>query len=211
MLMNLIARVRHIAGLPVLGLATAAMLLSSSACTASTSASLDSTSATAQARRLAMGTLRLEGTPQAVDSQSAAELLPLWQLMDELSTNSASAPQEISAVVDRIRATMTTEQVGAIDEMTLSVGEVADPSAGMAASSTSGSEDAARIPVEAVVGGGMPPDAGGGIPGGPGMPSGPQGQNSGSPTGGATTSASSGVFQQVISLLQSKLQGEPSS
>jgi hypothetical protein len=207
MLMNISARVRRAAGLLLVGLATPALLLSLAACTASSSASLDASTATIQARELAMGTLRLEGTPQAIDSQSAAQLLPLWQLMDELSTNSATAPQEISAVVDQIRATMTTEQVGAIDDMKLNAGDLANPAVDTASSTTSGSGDAAQVPVEVVVGSGMPPDGGGGIPGGGGVPPGPASQNSASRADTTSSAASGGVFQQVISLLQSKLKG----
>jgi len=180
----------------------AALPLSMAACTASASASLDSS---AQARELALGTLRLEGTSQAVDSQSAAQLLPLWQLMDELSTNSAAAPQEISAVVGQIRATMTTEQIGAIDDMQLSAADLAG-STSAASSSASSSGDTARVPMEAVVGGGAPPGVGGGIPGDGGMPPGASGQNSGSTIGSETSPAPAGVYRQVISLLQSKLQ-----
>ena len=204
MLMNVTPRGRHILRLILMGTAVAALSVSTAACGVSSSGSLDSS---AQARQLALGTLRLEGTPQAVDSQTAAQLLPLWRLMDELSTSSATAPQEVSAVVDQIRATMTTEQLGAIDDMTLSTGDLAEPAAGTASSGTSAFGDAARVPMEAVVGGGGPPDGGGGIPGGGDMPPGPQGQNSASTTSATTTAARSGVFQQVISLLQSKLQG----
>jgi hypothetical protein len=207
MLNNIATRAQHFAQRLFLGAAIDALLLSMAACTASPSVSPGSSAATSQARRLALGTLRLEGTPQAVDTQSAAQLLPLWQLMDELSTNSAAAPQEIAAVVDQIQAAMTAEQIGAIDDMALPAGSLTAP---VASSSASASTDTGGAPVEAVVGGGMPPGGGGGIPGGGGgMPSGPPSQGSGSSSGSATTKAVSGVFEQVISLLQSKLQGVP--
>jgi hypothetical protein len=211
MLMNITARCRHGARLLLVGVATPALLVSMAACTAADSASLSTSTATTRARKLALGTLRLEGTPQAVDSQSAAQLLPLWQLMDELSTNGAAAPQEISAVVDQIRATMTTGQVGAIDEMTLSTSDPAAPASSGDASSPSASTGGGGMPMDAVAGGGMPPDAGGGIPGGGGMPPDPQSQNPASTNSTATSTTSGGVFQQVISLLQSKLQGGPAS
>ena len=63
---------------------------------------------------LALGTLRLEGTSQAVDQETAAQLLPYWQLMQELSTNPATASQETAAVVENIRAVMASEQIQAI-------------------------------------------------------------------------------------------------
>jgi hypothetical protein len=208
MLTKVTTRVQHFGRRLLVGMAIAALALSMAACTASSSASLDSS---AQARRLALGTLRLEGTPQAVDSQLAAQLLPLWQLMEELSANSAAAPQEISAVVDKIRSTMTTAQVGAIDDMTLSASDTADPTPGGDTSTASGSAGGGGMPMEAVVGGGGPPEGGGGIPGGGGMPPGRQAGSSGSSSANATTTASSGVYEQVISLLRSKLQGAPAS
>jgi hypothetical protein len=209
MLNNIATRARHLARRLFVGAAIAALLLSMAACTASSSASPGSSSATSQARRLALGTLRLEGTPQAVDSQSAAQLLPLWQLMAELSTSSAAAPQEIAAVVDQIQATMTAEQIGAIDDMALSAGDLTGPAAA-ASSSTSASGDAAGAPVDAVIGGGVPPAGGGGIPGGQGgVPPGPPGQGSGSSSGSTTTTAASSIFEQVVSLLQSKVQDVP--
>jgi hypothetical protein len=211
MLMDVTIRARQSAGRLFLGATITALLLSMSACTASSSASAGSRAAKFQARRLALGTLRLEGTPEAVDPQSAAQLLPLWQLMDELNTNSAAAPQEILAVIQQIRATMTAAQVSAIDELTLSASESADSVSSVEASSTSASPGGNRMPMEVVVGGGMPPDGAGGIPGGEGMPPRPQGQNAGPATSGTTTTAPSGVFQQVISLLQSKLQAVPAS
>ena len=66
--------------------------------------------------KLALGTLKLEGTPLAVDKATAAKLLPLWQLLLQLNTSSAAAPQEVTAVIDEIQATMTPAQSQAIDE-----------------------------------------------------------------------------------------------
>ncbi len=67
--------------------------------------------------KLALGTLKLEGTPQAVDSAMAAKLLPLWQLLHQLNTSTSAAPQEVTAVVDQIQATMNPDQVKAINSM----------------------------------------------------------------------------------------------
>jgi hypothetical protein len=70
--------------------------------------------------RLAIGTMNLEGTPQAVDAALAAKLIPLWQLLVQLDGSASTAPQEIQAVVDQIRATMNPAQVQAIDNMNIS-------------------------------------------------------------------------------------------
>lgn len=69
--------------------------------------------------KLAIGTLNLENTPQAVDPAMAAKLLPLWQLLAQLDGSASTAPEEIQAVVDQIRATMSPAQVQAIDSMNI--------------------------------------------------------------------------------------------
>jgi hypothetical protein len=68
---------------------------------------------------LAVGTFKLEGTPQAVDAKEAAQLLPLWQLFGQLESSSSSAPQEVTAVVDQIKSAMTPDQANAITAMKL--------------------------------------------------------------------------------------------
>jgi hypothetical protein len=73
--------------------------------------------------KLAIGTLNLESTPQAVDAATAAKLLPLWQLLAQLDGSASTAPQEIQAVLDQIRATMTPAQVQAIDNMNISAAD----------------------------------------------------------------------------------------
>ncbi|MBI1794796.1 MAG: hypothetical protein HYR70_11490 [Chloroflexi bacterium] len=69
--------------------------------------------------QLATGIFKLEGTPQAVDAKEAAQLIPLWQLFGQLSTSSSSAPQEVTAVLDQIKSTMTPGQISAINAMNL--------------------------------------------------------------------------------------------
>ena len=67
--------------------------------------------------KLALGTIKLEGTSQAVDPEMAANLLPLWQLLFQLNTSSSTAPQEVTAVVDQIQTTMTPAQIKTINGM----------------------------------------------------------------------------------------------
>jgi LysM repeat protein len=66
--------------------------------------------------QLALGTLYLEGTANAVTEDQAAALLPLWQAMqgNELQDNA-----ERDAVLRQIEATMTEAQVAAIAAMQL--------------------------------------------------------------------------------------------
>jgi hypothetical protein len=70
--------------------------------------------------KLIIGTLKLEGTAQAVTAKQAADLLPLWQTMKVLSESDTAAQQEKDALVAQIQETMTGEQVQAIQEMSLS-------------------------------------------------------------------------------------------
>lgn len=74
--------------------------------------------------KLALGTIKLEGTPEAVDASQAARLLPLWQLMAQLNKSTSTAPQEVTAVMDEIQAGMDPAQVKAIDEMQLTAADV---------------------------------------------------------------------------------------
>jgi len=160
--------------------------------------------ALAPALKLAIGTVKLEGTDQAVDSTAAAKLLPLWELLEQLDTSGYAAPEEITAVVEEIQLNMTSAQIKAISAMSIDQSQLgltggAAPSTGT--SSTQSSAQAASIANDPALGG-VPGDAP--IDGGGPMPSGgSQTTASGSKTSG--TSASSAVIKQVIQTLQDKL------
>jgi hypothetical protein len=68
------------------------------------------------ANRLALGTLRLEGTENALTAAQAAELLPLWHLIEGGSLQSET---ERNAVVKQIEGKMDDAQLAAIDDMGL--------------------------------------------------------------------------------------------
>ena len=68
---------------------------------------------------LAIGTLKLEDTDQAIASDQAADLLPLWQVLNSLTTSDTAAQEEIYAVLEQIQETMTPEQMAAIEAMEL--------------------------------------------------------------------------------------------
>ncbi len=154
-------------------------------------------SAITPALRLAVGTINLEGTQNAVDAASAANLLPLWQLLEELDTNASSAPQEVTAVVEEIRSNMTATQIQAIDAMSIETSQLASSSS---ASGTSSSSRAASAGASQMMGapmaGGVPMDGGGGGP----MPS------SNSSQSRSTSKASTTLIQEVIQLLEKKVQ-----
>ena len=166
------------------------------------------------ANELAIGILNLEGTSQAIDSKSAAQLLPLWQLLDELSVNASAAPEEIAAVVGSIQAGMTAEQINAIDKMQLtdlnvvlaaqgsgSANSTVAISAGSTKSAQTSTGSAGQGTVLTSTLGGPPP---GEITGGPG-PSGNSQQNTSTSKSSSGTGTTS-LIQQVIQLLQSKIQ-----
>ena len=69
-------------------------------------------------QKLAIGTLELEGTPQAVTAKEATDLLPLWQAVKSLSADTNTAPTEITAVYKQIEGAMTPDQTQAIQKLT---------------------------------------------------------------------------------------------
>ena len=69
--------------------------------------------------QILIGTFKLEGTDQAVTAQQAAQLIPLWQVYNDLSTSDTAAQEEIDGLVQQIQDTMTPEQIQAIADMNL--------------------------------------------------------------------------------------------
>lgn len=64
--------------------------------------------------QLALGTLRLEGTTNAITTEQAARLLPLWQALKTLSASTTTATEEVTAVQDQISAALEPAQISAI-------------------------------------------------------------------------------------------------
>lgn len=77
------------------------------------------------AEEFLVGTLKLEGTAQAVDKTQAVTLLTLWQAYRELQSNNSTATEEITSIVSQIQSTMTSEQLKAIDDLKLTSQDVA--------------------------------------------------------------------------------------
>jgi hypothetical protein len=74
--------------------------------------------------KLAIGTLKLEGTASAITSAQASDLLPLWQVYSSLIASDTAAQEEKDALVQQIQETMTKEQVQAIENMNLTQRDV---------------------------------------------------------------------------------------
>ncbi len=180
--------------------------------------------------KLALGTMKLEGTKQAVNPAMAAKLVPLWQLMVQLNSSNSSAPQEVTAVVDQIQATMEPDQLNTIDGMKLTQGDLfsvfqqqaqADGAAGTSNAGGQGSSSGNRAFGGGFGGGGFGGGGfggggfGGGGFGGASRSTGGTGSNAGSLTSSSLTAAqaaqarqnaiSSLVIGQLIRLLETKL------
>jgi hypothetical protein len=64
--------------------------------------------------QLAYGTLQLEGSQNAVTTEQAKTLLPLWQAILALSGDETTAAEELTAVQNQISEAMTPVQLEAI-------------------------------------------------------------------------------------------------
>ena len=71
------------------------------------------------AESLLIGTLKLQGTSNAINASQAAALVPLWQAYAQLTSSNTAAQAEIDAVVTQIQQTLTPAQVQAITAMKL--------------------------------------------------------------------------------------------
>jgi hypothetical protein len=71
------------------------------------------------AESLLVGTLKLQGTSNAINATQAAALVPLWQAYAQLTSSNTAAQAEIDAVVTQVQQTMTPAQVQAITAMKL--------------------------------------------------------------------------------------------
>jgi hypothetical protein len=69
--------------------------------------------------QVAIGTLKLDETENAVTAEQAAELLPLWQTLNVLYNSDTAATEEIDALITQIGETMTDKQTAAILAMNL--------------------------------------------------------------------------------------------
>ncbi len=77
------------------------------------------------ASQLALGTLQLKGTANAVNAQDAAALLPLWKALAALSASTTSSKIEVNALIEQIQSTMKTDQLQAIAALKLTQADVA--------------------------------------------------------------------------------------
>jgi hypothetical protein len=154
-----------------------------------------------------LGTFKLDGTEQAVTPEQAKELLPLWQVYQEISTSSTAAQAEIDALEKQIEETMTSAQMQTINAMnltsqdTFTVMQDRGIQMGMGGTSTSRRSGTTNFVPGMGGGGGAPPDMSGGAPmgggsvtGGGQMPVDGQGFNPDQTTDATGTQANRGNF-----------------
>jgi hypothetical protein len=170
-----------------------------SACTSATSNIATQSVALSTATRLALGTLKLDGTDQAVTQTQAAELLTLWEGYQSLGNSDTSSQLELDALMKQIQGTMTADQLKAIEAIDLteqSVNEVLQSQASNSTSNLPASTPSASTLNQAAPAGGpggMPPDGGG--------------TSMGDITGGITGQTTPAVTQFVASNQSSQVNG----
>ncbi len=125
--------------------------------------------------QLLIGTLKLDGTDQAITAAQATELLPLWQVYQELSSSDNAAQEEIDALVEQIQDTLTSDQMQAITNMKLTRQEMFTAMQELGITTerqpgTGGGDNGTFIPGQGGGGGFQP--GGGSAPGGGGPPEG---------------------------------------
>jgi hypothetical protein len=136
--------------------------------------------------KLALGTLKLEGTDKAITAAQAKTLLSLWKAVKTMSASNTTATAEITALYSQIQDAMTAQQIQAIKDLSLSSSDMqalmqkySSPQAGSTGQKSTQTVlsqlqvgglgggpggDPGGFPVgQPGGGGGAPPDAGSGI------------------------------------------------
>ena len=164
-------------------------LVACSKTTSSTNTTKGTAPLSAEAELL-VGTFKLEGTDQAVTADQARQLLPLWQTLQSLANSNTAATEEMNALVDQIKSTMTTQQMAKITAIKLTQQDVMTVMSQTGFSPNGASTTATPLALNGLPGSGNSQGGagGGGMPaGGGGGPSG------GGPSGGGAPP--SGGFQ----------------
>jgi len=91
---------------------------------ASTYLTIEYSDAASVRNQLAFGTLKLNGSANAISTEQAKVLLPLWQAVLSLSGDTTTAEEELTAVQDQIVAAMTAEQLQEIAAMQITSTEL---------------------------------------------------------------------------------------
>jgi len=109
---------------------------------------------------LAVGTMKLEGTADAVTREQARQLIPLWEVYSEIATSDTAAAQEIEGLTSQLQQAMTEGQLQSISAMNLTQEDVFSMMREFGPAVDAGGESGSG---SAPGNGGFP---GGGVPGG---------------------------------------------
>jgi hypothetical protein len=169
-------------------LAVVAVLVACSKTSSSTGNTRGSAPLSTEAELL-VGTFKLEDTDLAVTADQAKQLLPLWQTLQGLSTSNTAATEEVNAVVDQIKSTMTSKQMDKIVAMKLTQQDV------MSLMGQAGFANGPSTTTTPMALGGLPGSGSSqGFSGGPGGSGAPP---SGGPSGGGNFQGGGGPSFQV--------------
>jgi len=160
---------------PVILVLVLSIILSACSSTASSGTVLPAQSKTSDPAKMAVvdklgvGILKMEGTSQAVTTDQASALLPLWMAVYKMGNDQTASQAEVTALYEQIEETLTTEQVGAIAQITWTQEELnqlkqkygSAPVGQSASASTSSSSSSSSA---GGPGAGGPPMGGGGGP-----------------------------------------------
>jgi hypothetical protein len=167
--------------------------------------------------KLAIGTLKLEGTDKAITAAEAKTLLPLWKAVKAMSASNTTAAAEMTALYTQIQDAMTAEQIQAIKDLNPTASDTqalmqkyGSPQAGNSAQKSTQTALSSQLPSGSAGGGdgggpgggpaggfgGPPPDAGGG--GIPGTGIGTGLQTTGTPVAGRAGAAMRGSLNMML-------------
>jgi hypothetical protein len=168
----------------IIALTILAILSVLAACskTSSTAGTTRNSVALSMEAQLLVGTFKLEDTDLAVTSDQAKQLLPLWQTLQSLSTSNTAATEEINAVVDQIKSSLTTQQTARITAMKLTQQDVVSIMSQAGVSPNNLNTSATPMALNGFPSGGG--QSGGGPSGGPGGAPGSGAPDGGMPPGG---------------------------
>jgi hypothetical protein len=160
----------------ILSLSLTACSKNSSQSSSTGSSNDQSGTSLSQVNMLLVGTLKLDGTANAVTADEASQLLPLWQAYRSLSTSQTAAQAEVDGLLKQIESTMTSQQVQTIAAMNLTSTDMMDLMQSMGGMGPQGTPNPEATPGANFPSGGFP--SGDFQTGGQGIP--PSGSTGGS-------------------------------
>jgi hypothetical protein len=116
------------------------------------------------ASQLAVGTLKLAGTDQAVTAEQAKDLVVYWETYKQLTQSDTAAQAEYDGLIAQIEETLTADQMQAITDMSITQQDVFASMQGVTV--TTGISSSSTVSVPSGLAGGPPADGGGAPPDG---------------------------------------------